>query len=332
MYPFERFSEATKRVLTLAQEEAERAHHSYIGTEHILLGLLRERDTVASVVLDRINVDIDEVRRAIDTILGAHERIHIHQIIPTSRVKTLIEISFTEARRMGDSFVGTEHILLGLLIEGQGVGAHVLNDLGANLEKVKAEIDVVRKDRTIVEEPGSTEFTTARGVAQDYAASAPSGHRLVLFERAGEAADDSDPVYVNPMYVVRLDPAGADHTSITLRHDVSAPLVVRGAVHEVARAGCQKPSAGLGVIAVAVVMLGFAAALWTGRHWWWPPIRETDKWSYKGKDDPRACRSRSHLGRLRIAEPLRRRPSRRESRYLSARNCSWFWCESCTPW
>jgi ATP-dependent Clp protease ATP-binding subunit ClpA len=235
VYPFERFTEATKRVLTLAQEEAERAHHSYIGTEHILLGLLRERDTVASGALDRINVDIADVRRTIDTILGAHERIVIQQIIPTSRVKTIIEISFTEARRMGDDFVGTEHLLLGLLIEGEGIGAHVLNDLGANLENVKAEIDVVRKARAIVEEPGRTRFPTAGGVAHGYTPSAPSGHRLVLFERAGEAADDSAPVYVNAMYVVRLDPAGADQTSITLRHDVSSPLVVRGAVHDVAR-------------------------------------------------------------------------------------------------
>jgi ATP-dependent Clp protease ATP-binding subunit ClpC len=231
VYPFERFTEATKRVLTLAQEEAERAHHSYIGTEHILLGLLRGRDTVASVVLDRINVDIADVRRIIDTILAANERIVIQQIIPTSRVKKIIEISFTEARRMGDNFVGTEHLLLGLLIEGEGVGAHVLNDLGANLENVKVEIDVVRKAATIVEEPGRTRFTTAHA----YTASAPSGHRLVLFERAGDAADDSDPVYVNPTYVVRVDPAGEDQTSITLRHDVASPLVVRGAVHEVAR-------------------------------------------------------------------------------------------------
>jgi ATP-dependent Clp protease ATP-binding subunit ClpC len=235
VYPFERFTEATKRVLTLAQEEAERAHHSYIGTEHILLGLLRERDTVASVALDRINVDIADVRRTIDTILGAHDRIVIQQIIPTSRVKTIIEISFTEARRMGDDFVGTEHLLLGLLIEGEGIGAHVLNDLGANLENVKAEIDVVRKARTIVEEPGRTRFPTARSLAHGYTAWAPSGHRLVLFERAGEAADDSDPVYVNPMYVVRMDPAGEGQTSITLQHDVSSPLVVRGAVHDVAR-------------------------------------------------------------------------------------------------
>jgi ATP-dependent Clp protease ATP-binding subunit ClpA len=229
VYPFERFTEPTKRVLTLAQEEAERAHHSYIGTEHILLGLLRERDAVASVALDRINVDIADVRRNIDTILGTHEGTVIQQIIPTLRVKTMIEISFTEARRMGDDFVGTEHLLLGLLIEGEGIGAHVLNALGANLENVKAEIDVVRKARTIVEEPGR------RGASHRDAAAALSGHRLVLFERAGETSDDSDPVYVNPGYVVRLDPVGENQTSIALRHDVSSPLVVRGAVHEVAR-------------------------------------------------------------------------------------------------
>jgi ATP-dependent Clp protease ATP-binding subunit ClpA len=235
VYPFERFTEATKRVLTLAQEEAERSHHSYIGTEHILLGLLRERDTVASVALDRINVGIADVRRAIDTILGAQEPIVVQQIIPTSRIKTVIEISFTEARHMGDDFVGTEHLLLGLLIEGEGIGAHVLNNLGANLENVKTEIDVVRKLHMIVEEPGRTGFPTARGVAHGYAASGTSRHRLVLFERAGEAADDNDPVYVSPMYVVRLDPVGEDQTSIVLSQDVSSPLVVRGAVHEVAR-------------------------------------------------------------------------------------------------
>ena len=235
MYPFERFTEAAKRVLKLAQEEAERSHHSYIGTEHILLGLLRERDTVASVALERISVDIADVRRTIDTILGTQEGTVIQQIIPTSRVKTIIEISFAEARRMGDDFVGTEHLLLGLLIEGEGIGAHALNDLGANLENVRAEIHVVRKARLVIEEPGKTTVPTGRGVAHDYTASAPSGHRLVLFERAGEAAADGDPVYVNPAYVVRLDPAGENQTSIALRLGVSSPLVVRGTVHEVAR-------------------------------------------------------------------------------------------------
>ncbi|HXZ99309.1 MAG TPA: Clp protease N-terminal domain-containing protein [Candidatus Binatia bacterium] len=140
MYPFERFTERAKKVLTLAQEEAERSHHSYIGTEHLLLGLLREGSGVAAKVLDNLGVDLGRVRSAIQSVLGKNERILIQQIIPTSRVKTVIEIAFEEARRMGKNYVGTEHLLLGLLIEGEGIAAHVLQDLGATLETVRAEL------------------------------------------------------------------------------------------------------------------------------------------------------------------------------------------------
>ncbi len=141
MYPFERFTERAKKVLTLAQEEAERSHHSYIGTEHLLLGLLREGEGLAAKVLNNLGVEIDKVRSTIESVLGRNERIIIQQIIPTSRVKKVIEISFEEARRMGNNYVGTEHLLLGLLIEGEGIAAHVLEDLGANLEKVRGEIE-----------------------------------------------------------------------------------------------------------------------------------------------------------------------------------------------
>ncbi len=141
MYPFERFTERAKKVLTLAQEEAERSHHSYIGTEHLLLGLLREGEGLAAKVLNNLGVEINKVRATIESVLGRNERIIIQQIIPTSRVKKVIEISFEEARRMGNNYVGTEHLLLGLLIEGEGIAAHVLEDLGANLEKVRGEID-----------------------------------------------------------------------------------------------------------------------------------------------------------------------------------------------
>jgi len=141
LYPFERFTERAKKVLTLAQEEAERSHHSYIGTEHLLLGLLREGEGLAAKVLNNLGVEINKVRATIESVLGRNERIIIQQIIPTSRVKKVIEISFEEARRMGNNYVGTEHLLLGLLIEGEGIAAHVLEDLGANLEKVRGEID-----------------------------------------------------------------------------------------------------------------------------------------------------------------------------------------------
>jgi ATP-dependent Clp protease ATP-binding subunit ClpC len=148
LYPFERFTERAKKVLTLAQEEAERSHHSYIGTEHLLLGLLREGEGLAAKVLNNLGVEIGKVRQTIESVLGRNERIIIQQIIPTSRVKKVIEISFEEARRMGHNYVGTEHLLLGLLIEGEGIAAHVLEDLGASLDKVRAEIERLLHDST----------------------------------------------------------------------------------------------------------------------------------------------------------------------------------------
>lgn len=236
MYPFERFTEATKRVLTLAQEESERAHNSFIGTEHLLLALLRERGTVAGEVLSRLGVDITDARNIIGAASGASERIVIQHIIPTSRVKNVIEISFKEARGMGDGYVGTEHILLGLLVEGEGIAAHVLQDLGASLDKVRSEIDAVRKAGVIVESGEALGSSTYRAFAHGHSAASPlSGLRLVLFERVGDVATDGGAVYVNPVDVVRVDRLSDDETSITLRHNNSSTLVVRGAVNEVAR-------------------------------------------------------------------------------------------------
>jgi ClpA/ClpB-like protein len=154
MYPFERFTERAKKVLTFAQEEAERSQHSYIGTEHLLLGLFREREGLAAIVLDNLGVDIEMVRTTIEAVLGRNERIIIQQIIPTSRVKKVIELSFNEARRLGHDYVGTEHLLLGLLLEGEGIAAHVLEDLGATLAKVRAEIERLLVS-TGAEEPGT---------------------------------------------------------------------------------------------------------------------------------------------------------------------------------
>src|ERR1700687_3034581 len=150
VYPFERFTERAKKVLALAQEEAERAHHNYIGTEHVLLGLLREGEGIAAKVLNNLGVEIDNVRRTIQPLLGPNDRLAIQQqVIPTSRVKKVIEISFEEARRMGDNYVGSEHLLLGLLTEGEGIAAHALQDLGATLDKVRTEIERLRQGSTV---------------------------------------------------------------------------------------------------------------------------------------------------------------------------------------
>src|SRR5258708_33728930 len=141
MYPFERFTERAKKVLTLAQEEDERSPHSYIGSAHLLLGLPREGEGLAAKVLNNLGVEINKVRATIESVLGRNERIIIQQIIPPSRVKKVIEISFEEARRMGNNYVRTEHLLLGLVIEGESIATHVLEDLGATLEKLSSEIE-----------------------------------------------------------------------------------------------------------------------------------------------------------------------------------------------
>jgi ATP-dependent Clp protease ATP-binding subunit ClpA len=141
MYPFEKFTARAKHVLEYAQKEAEKAHHHYIGTEHLLLGLLREHEGMAAKVLDNFDVRTDRVREAIEAVLGRSERARPQQIIPTSRVKKVIEMSFEEARRMGHQYVGTEHLLLGLLVEGEGIAAHVLDGMGVTLERARAEIE-----------------------------------------------------------------------------------------------------------------------------------------------------------------------------------------------
>ncbi|MGC2296495.1 MAG: Clp protease N-terminal domain-containing protein [Candidatus Dormiibacterota bacterium] len=146
MYPFERFTEKAKKALTLAQEEAQKSHHSYIGTEHLLLGLMREEEGLAAKALANLGVEIDKVRDTIDSVLGRNQQIIVEQIIPTSRVKKVIEFAFEEAKRMNSGHVGTEHLLLGLLIEGEGIAAHVLNDLGATLDQVRHEIDSLPKE------------------------------------------------------------------------------------------------------------------------------------------------------------------------------------------
>ena len=137
MYPFERFSEDAKKVLTHAQKEAEQARHSYIGTEHLLLGLLQV-DSEARQLLQRLGVDDEKVRATIQSVLGRSERIIIQQIIPTSRVKTVIELSFAAAQREGAGNVTPQHLLIGLLEEGEGIAAHVLQDLGVTLEAVRS--------------------------------------------------------------------------------------------------------------------------------------------------------------------------------------------------
>jgi ATP-dependent Clp protease ATP-binding subunit ClpC len=142
MYPFERFTERAKRVLTLAQEEAQAASQSYIGTEHLLVAMLREAGGIAAIALANLGVRTDQVREAVQAVLTSPPPIEgPATVIPTSRVKRVVEVSFEEARRMGHNYVGTEHLLLGILIEGEGIAAKVLVDLGVTLDGARAEIE-----------------------------------------------------------------------------------------------------------------------------------------------------------------------------------------------
>ena len=136
---FDKFTERARRVLTLAQEEAQRFNHNYIGTEHLLLGLVREGDGVAAKVLSNLGVDLNKVRSAVEFIIGRGDRSGTGEIGLTPRAKKVIELAVDEARRLNHSYIGTEHLLLGLVREGEGVAAGVLESLGVNLERVRGE-------------------------------------------------------------------------------------------------------------------------------------------------------------------------------------------------
>jgi ATP-dependent Clp protease ATP-binding subunit ClpC len=137
---FDKFTERARRVLTLAQEEAQRFNHNYIGTEHLLLGLISENDGVAAQVFSNLKIDINKVRSAIEFIIGRGERPNANEIGLTPRAKKVIELSVDEARRLGHSYIGTEHLLLGLVREGEGIASGVLESLGVNLDNVRVEL------------------------------------------------------------------------------------------------------------------------------------------------------------------------------------------------
>ncbi len=136
---FEKFSERARKVLTQAQEEARRFNHSYIDTEHILLGLAREEEGVAAKVLIGLGVGLNKVRSAVEFIIRRADKPSSVEIGLTPRAKRVIELAIDEARHFGHNYIGTEHLLLGLLREGEGVGFKVLDSLGVTLERVRAE-------------------------------------------------------------------------------------------------------------------------------------------------------------------------------------------------
>jgi ATP-dependent Clp protease ATP-binding subunit ClpA len=137
---FERFTDQSRRVIVLAQEEARMLDHNWIGTEHILLGLAKEGDGVAARALESIGISLDAVRQKVEEIIGRGQQAPSGHIPFTPRAKKVLELSLREALQLGDNYIGTEHILLGLVREGDGVAAQVLVMLGADLNRVRQEV------------------------------------------------------------------------------------------------------------------------------------------------------------------------------------------------
>src|SRR5438552_2114467 len=137
---FERFTDRARRVVVLAQEEARLLNHNYIGTEHLLLGLIHEGEGLAAKALESLGVTLDHVRSQVEDMIGVGTATPQGHIPFTPRAKKVLELSLREALQLGHNYIGTEHILLGLLREGEGVAAQVLQKLGLELQKVRQTV------------------------------------------------------------------------------------------------------------------------------------------------------------------------------------------------
>ena len=137
---FERFTERARNVVVLAQDEARSLKHNYIGTEHLLLGLLREEEGLAARLLESLHVTLEDVRAQVTRIIGVGEKVDAGQIPFTPRAKRALELSLREARSLGHKYIGTEHILLGVSRESEGVAVQVLRAFDADPERIRFEL------------------------------------------------------------------------------------------------------------------------------------------------------------------------------------------------
>jgi len=137
---FDKFTDGARRVLTLAQDEAQRFNHNYIGTEHLLLGLVREGDGIAARALENLGADLAKVRSTVEFIIGQGDHAVSGEVGLTPRAKRVIELAIDESRATDAHEIGTEHLLLGLVREGEGIAAGVLESVGITLDQARAEV------------------------------------------------------------------------------------------------------------------------------------------------------------------------------------------------
>jgi ATP-dependent Clp protease ATP-binding subunit ClpA len=180
----ERFTDRARRVVVLAEEEARMLDHNWIGTEHILLGLIREGEGVAAKALESLGITLQPVRQQVEEIIGRGEQVPSEVIPFTPRAKKVLELSLREAGHLGHHYVGTEHILLGLIREGDGVAPQVLVMLGADLNRVRQQVIVLISGQQPREGAPVTEMQARLDVVD--------GRVAALEQRVGIAPDTSD--------------------------------------------------------------------------------------------------------------------------------------------
>ncbi|MBU1112938.1 MAG: AAA family ATPase, partial [Candidatus Omnitrophica bacterium] len=191
---FNRFTERARKVLVLAKEEARRFNHDYIGTEHILLGLIREGEGVACAVLQNLGVDLERLRIEIEKLISAGSVASVLGDIPfTPRAKKALELSADEARALSHNYIGTEHILLGLLREEEGIASQVLFSLEIDLKRVRTEVSALLGGAT--QSPASNNQTSSKTPALD-----SFGRDLTKLTREGKL----DPVIGRKLQIERV--------------------------------------------------------------------------------------------------------------------------------
>jgi ATP-dependent Clp protease ATP-binding subunit ClpA len=192
---FERFTDRARRVVVLAQEEARMLNHDYIGTEHLLLGLIHEGQGVAARALESLGVSLEAVRQQVEEIIGQGQQEPLSGHIPfTPRAKKVLELSLREALQLGHNYIGTEHILLGLIHEGEGVAAQVLVKLGADFDRVRQQVVQLLHGHPGKEPTSAGAGPSERGLAADLLAriDAIESRLLAVEQRVGTGPDTGD--------------------------------------------------------------------------------------------------------------------------------------------